>query len=57
MLEDNAGDRVSLILGRTTQTCGLAGAIQLGCRTNLANEEKKKREFNHTSLPFFKQMP
>lgn len=57
----NAGgpqwDTVSLILGCATQTYSLAGAIQLGPRTSLANQEKNKREFKHTSLPFFKQMP
>lgn len=57
----NAGgphwDIVSLIPGWTSQTCSLAGGIQLGPRTSLANQEGKKREFKHPSLPFFKQMP
>jgi len=46
-------DIVSLIPGCATQTYGLSGAIQLGPRTSPANHKKKKREFKHTSLPFF----
>lgn len=54
MLEDHTG---ILIPGCTTQAYNLAGAIQLEPRTSLVGPEKKKREFKHTSLPFFKQIP
>lgn len=48
---------VPLVPGCTIQAYNLAGVIQLGPRMSLADPEKNKREFKHTSLSFLKQIP
>lgn len=52
MLEDHTGVQCPLSQDALSS---LASVIHLGPRTSLADPEKKKREFKHTSLSFFKQ--